>query len=153
MSEEEKEAVDTLAIRASTSKAGYEDYPNCVCMKKHLIVVLNLMQKQQKEIEKNKEDIQRMQELLDLSNANNVKKDNIINEMANKYDNLVEKIEEKSEEIGKELEQMKVDNVYGRYKGYGGKTKWERLFAEKYGMHDILQELKRRAVNYSPKGC
>ena len=33
------------------------------------------------------------------------------------------------------------DNMYGRYKEYGGKTKWERLFATKYGMHDALQEL------------
>ena len=36
---------------------------------------------------------------------------------------------------------MKVDNMYGRYKQYGRKAKWERLFAEKYGIHDILQEL------------
>jgi hypothetical protein len=36
---------------------------------------------------------------------------------------------------------MKVDNMYGRYKEYGGKSKWERLFATKYGMHDALQKL------------
>ena len=45
------------------------------------------------------------------------------------------------EELEEELEIMKVDNMYGRYKEYGGKTKWERLFATKYVMHDALQEL------------
>ena len=50
-------------------------------------------------------------------------------------------LESKIEELEEELEIMKVDNMYGRYKEYGGKTKWERLFATKYGMHDALQEL------------
>ena len=53
----------------------------------------------------------------------------------------VQKVKDKIEEIDEELEIMKVDNMYGRYKEYGGKTKWERLFATKYGMHDALQEL------------
>jgi hypothetical protein len=53
----------------------------------------------------------------------------------------VQKIKDKIEELEEELEIMKVDNMYGRYKEYGGKTKWERLFATKYGMHDALQEL------------
>ena len=44
-------------------------------------------------------------------------------------------------ELDEDLEIMKVDNMYGRYKKYGGKTKLERLFATKYGMHDALQEL------------
>lgn len=51
------------------------------------------------------------------------------------------KVKDKIEELEEELEIMKVDNMYGRYKEYGGKTKWERLFATKYGMHDALQEL------------
>ena len=45
-------------------------------------IILKLIQNQQTELEKKKEDIQRMQELLDLSDANNVKKDKAINEMA-----------------------------------------------------------------------
>lgn len=53
----------------------------------------------------------------------------------------VQKVKDKTEELEEELEIMKVDNMYGRYKEYGGKTKWERLFATKYGMHDALQEL------------
>ena len=53
----------------------------------------------------------------------------------------VQKVKDKIEELDKELEIMKVDNMYGRYKEYGGKSKWERLFATKYGMHDALQKL------------
>lgn len=53
----------------------------------------------------------------------------------------VQKVKDKIEEIDEELEIMKVDNMYGRYKEYGGKSKWERLFLTKYGMHDALQEL------------
>lgn len=53
----------------------------------------------------------------------------------------VQKVKDKIEELDEELEIMKVDNMYGRYKEYGGKSKWERLFATKYGMHDALQEL------------
>lgn len=52
MTEEDKKAIDTLAIIASTSKVDYEDYPNCICMKKDLILALNLIKSQQKEIEK-----------------------------------------------------------------------------------------------------
>lgn len=53
----------------------------------------------------------------------------------------IQKVKDKIEKIDEELEIMKVDNMYGRYKEYGGKSKWERLFATKYGMHDALQEL------------
>lgn len=53
----------------------------------------------------------------------------------------IQKVKDKIEELEEELEIMKVDNMYGRYKEYGGKTKWERLFATKYGMQDALQEL------------
>lgn len=53
----------------------------------------------------------------------------------------IQKVKDKIEELDEELEIMKVDNKYGRYKEYGGKSKWERLFLTKYGMHDALQEL------------
>lgn len=68
---------------------------------------------------------------------------NAIETLIQALENSIDKsvVEEKIEELDEELEQMKVDNMYGRYKGYGGKAKWERLFANKYGMHDILQEL------------
>lgn len=60
MTEEEKKAIDTLAIIASTSKVDCEDYPNCICMKKDLILALNLIQSQQEEIEKKNKIIEEM---------------------------------------------------------------------------------------------
>jgi hypothetical protein len=52
MSEEEKEAIETLSIKAVTSKAECEDYPSCICLKKDLLLILNLIEKQQKEKDK-----------------------------------------------------------------------------------------------------
>ena len=50
-------------------------------------------------------------------------------------------VEETIEELDEELEIMKVDAMYGRYKEYGSKLSFEKQFSYKYGMHDILQEL------------
>ena len=50
-------------------------------------------------------------------------------------------VEETIEELDEELEIMKVDAMYGRYKEYGSKLSFEKQFNYKYGMHDILQEL------------
>lgn len=50
-------------------------------------------------------------------------------------------VEEKIEELDEELEIMKVDAMYGRYKEYGSKLSFEKQFSYKYGMHDVLQEL------------
>ena len=66
---------------------------------------------------------------------------NVINRTLSNDYIPVQKAKDKIKELEEELEIMKVDNMYGRYKEYGGKTKWERLFATKYGMHDALQEL------------
>lgn len=52
-----------------------------------------------------------------------------------------QKIKDKIEELDKELKMMRVDDMYGRHKKYGGQSKWEILFARKYEMHDILQDL------------
>lgn len=50
--DEEKEAIKTISIKAVTSKAECEDYPSCICLKKDLLLILNLIQKQQTETEK-----------------------------------------------------------------------------------------------------
>ena len=50
-------------------------------------------------------------------------------------------VEEKIEELDEDLEIMKVDAMYGKYKEYGSKLSFEKQFSYKYGMHDILQEL------------
>ncbi len=50
--DEEKEAIKTISIKAVTSKAECEDYPSCICLKKDLLLILNLIEKQQKEKDK-----------------------------------------------------------------------------------------------------
>lgn len=50
-------------------------------------------------------------------------------------------IEERIEELSEDLEIMKVDAMYGRFKEYGSKLSFEKQFSYKYGMHDVLQEL------------
>lgn len=50
--DEEKEAIKTLSIKAVTSKAECEDYPSCICLKKDLLLILKLIENQQKQIKK-----------------------------------------------------------------------------------------------------
>lgn len=52
MTEEEKETIDNLTMKAITSSAEALNYPNCIVMKKDLITLLNLIQKQDTEINK-----------------------------------------------------------------------------------------------------
>ena len=50
-------------------------------------------------------------------------------------------IEEILDTIINELEIMKVDAMYGRFKEYGSKTKFKELFSYKYGIHDVLAKI------------
>lgn len=54
---------------------------------------------------------------------------------------LKSKAEKMLEEIDEELEEMKVDNMYGRYDDYGGKRKFNEQFSYKFGEKEALQEL------------
>lgn len=122
MNEEEKNAIDFL----KETNFDYLEYDMCVSS---VEIISNLVERLKKENEelKNQEATQRkINELLVQRYSNSIS---------------VQKVKDKIEELEEELEIMKVDNMYGRYKEYGGKTKWERLFATKYGMHDALQEL------------
>lgn len=122
MNEEEKKAINFL----KETNFDYLEYDMCVSS---VEIISNLVERLQKENEelKNQEATQRkINELLVQRYSNSIS---------------VQTVKDKIEELEEELEIMKVDNMYGRYKEYGGKTKWERLFATKYGMHDALQEL------------
>lgn len=54
--EEEKETIDRLYIKAISYSVEAPDYPNTIVFKKDLVRVLNLIEKQQKEIEELKKD-------------------------------------------------------------------------------------------------
>ena len=119
MNEEEKKAIELLKdIRNNTWTTKYIMSSDS----KNAETVLNLIEKLQKEKKELKEYYKEQNEV----NAKFIS---------------VQKVKDKIEELDEELEIMKVDNMYARYKEYGGKTKWERLFATKYGMHDALQDL------------
>ena len=59
MNEEEKKAIEELSKKAVICNYEERDYPNMICFKKDMIIVLNLIEKLQKENEelKGKNDI------------------------------------------------------------------------------------------------
>jgi len=138
MNEKEKKAIGLLkALNNLEKKCKIEKVPYKSEIKKIMIsllpedygifeILLNLIEKLQKENEELKKFHIQDNKHLDFIMQHSIP---------------VQKVKDKTEELEEELEIMKVDNMYGRYKEYGGKTKWERLFATKYGMHDALQEL------------
>ena len=96
-----------------------------------LLKYINEIIDRNKELEeKMDKDTHTLQNALDLANADKI----------NNYI-PVSLVEEKIEELDEELEIMKVDAMYGRYKEYGSKLSFEKQFGYKYGMHDVLQEL------------
>ena len=63
LSEEEKKAIEILILKATTSSIEAPNYPNAIVMKKDLGTVLNLIEKQQKEIEEYKTLFKKQEEL------------------------------------------------------------------------------------------
>lgn len=57
MSEEEKKAIEELSKKAVFCNYEERDYPNMICFKKDMLIVLNLIEKQQKQIEYDKTHI------------------------------------------------------------------------------------------------
>lgn len=113
ITKEELEAIETVLaeLEKTVSRKQYEK------TKKTLKGIIN---KQNKEIKKKDNDIRRMQELLDLSDANNVKKDKIIDLMAEELEDL--KLAYFKKEDGGEL--------IGKYRTYN-KNDWKQYFTEK----------------------
>lgn len=142
MNEEEKKAVEYLEKYTKWETYGERN------LEKDIITTLNLIEKLQKEnkgLKILKSGIQTLQNL-GIEDGKYIvmsKTDFLNGSCKHLLDDYipVQKVKDKIKELEEELEIMKVDNIYGRYKEYGGKTKWERLFATKYGMHDALQEL------------
>ena len=101
MTEEEKEIIDNLTMKAITSSAEAPDYPNCIVMKKNLITVLNLIQKQDKKIKDLKEHnsnlIKKSGEDIDLLLKQIDSKDTEINKLNNVIDIMAEYIYSKTD--------------------------------------------------------
>lgn len=108
MSEEEKKAFSRLYMKATLYSADAEDYPNSIVSKRDLVIIINLIEKQQKEIETYK-----------LLNAN-IEKDNKRQSIAIiEYQDLLEnsiskdKIREKIKEIERKSFENKIN--YSEY--------------------------------------
>ena len=105
----------------------------------------------EEEINNNDENVTAILDLTDLKSLRNLinRNQEIEEDYTSVYlkgvyeerDKWKSKIKEKIEELSEDLEIMKVDAMYGRYKEYGSKLSFEKQFIYKYGMHDVLQEL------------
>lgn len=77
MNEEEKKTIEELSKKAVICKYESRDYPNMICFKKDMIIVLNLIEKLQKENEELKADNyelnNRINDLLDNISVQKVK--------------------------------------------------------------------------------
>ena len=60
MNEKEKKAIEKLSKKAVFCNYEERDYPNMICFKKDMLIVLNLIEKLQKENEEIKKDIKKL---------------------------------------------------------------------------------------------
>ena len=68
LTKEQKEAIEELSKKAVICNYEERDYPNMICFKKDMIIVLNLIEKLQKENGKLKEENEYNKILLDMNN-------------------------------------------------------------------------------------
>lgn len=71
MNEEEKKAIEELSKKAVICKYESRDYPNMICFKKDMIIVLNLIEKLQKENEQLNAEVNSLKGKLDEINKTN----------------------------------------------------------------------------------
>ena len=68
MNEKENKAIEELSKKAVFCNYEERDYPNMICFKKDMLIVLNLIEKLQKENEELKEENEYNKILLDMNN-------------------------------------------------------------------------------------
>ena len=110
MNEEEKNAIEELSKKAVICNYEERDYPNMICFKKDMIIVLNLIEKLQKENEELKEENEYNKLLLELNNNFTIDK-----KTGNYKWNVIEiqKIKDKIEELNKEIKSCtEIDAIF-----------------------------------------
>ena len=125
MSDEEKKAIDRLYMKATLYSVDAMDYPNSIVAKKDLVVAINLIEKQQKEL-KDLKDIQQQicnEELFEKEYVDKLKKE--IEELKEELDDMInnvhkyfvakDKIKAKIEEIDKSYEDSKNEDGESEY--------------------------------------
>lgn len=123
MSEEEKEAIKELSKKAVFCNYEERDYPNMICFKKDMLIVLNLIEELQKENEELKERIREHTLLISpyyvKENFIPVQKiENLIKELGQDDINMTRKYKEKRGITG---ELLGIDKV--RVRAYREKTR------------------------------
>ena len=112
ISKEQKEAIEELSKKAVICNYEERDYPNMICFKKDMIIILNLIEKLQKENEELKEENEYNKLLLELNNNFTIDK-----KTGNYKWNVIEiqKIKDKIEELNKAYEDSKDENGESEY--------------------------------------
>ena len=122
MNEEEKKAIEELSKKAVICKYESRDYPNMICFKKDMIIVLNLIEKLQKENEELKNDYE------NLNNSVVVKNHCIKNSIP------IQKIKDKIEEYKNEIDKLYNQKVWNE--------PMDTIYNNRYVNYiNILQEL------------
>ena len=110
ISEEQKEAIEELSKKAVICNYEERDYPNMICFKKDMIIILNLIEKLQKENEELKEENEYNKILLDMNNNFTIDK-----KTGNYKWNVIElqKVKDKIEELNKEIKSCtEIDAIF-----------------------------------------
>lgn len=104
MNEKEKKAIEELSKKAVFCNYEERDYPNMICFKKDMIIVLNLIEKLQKENE----------ELEEINNELESEKNEAIRRY--NFETIpIQKIKDKIEELDKAYEDSKDENGESEY--------------------------------------
>lgn len=104
ISKEQKEAIEELSKKAVICNYEERDYPNMICFKKDMIIILNLIEKLQKENE----------ELEEINNELEAEKNEAIRRY--NFESIpVSLVEEKIEELNKAYEDSKDENGESEY--------------------------------------
>ena len=104
ISKEQKEAIEELSKKAVICNYEERDYPNMICFKKDMIIVLNLIEKLQKENE----------ELEEINNELEAEKNEAIRRY--NFETIpIKKVKDKIEELNKAYEDSKDENGESEY--------------------------------------
>lgn len=142
MNEEEKKAFEELSKKAVLCNYEERDYPNMICFKKDMLIVLNLIEKLQKENEELKQDRNNNYQMIVLAqnealgymqgyeDGKKLKRSAVANIVENQQYYIIKKQIEKYETY---IEQLR--------KELGQKDKIIDLMAETINNHDIDEDI------------
>ena len=102
MNEKEKKAIEELSKKAVICNYEERDYPNMICFKKDMIIILNLIEKLQKENE----------ELEEINNELEAEKNEAIRRY--NFETIpIKKVKDKIEELNKEIKSCtEIDAIF-----------------------------------------